>query len=66
MTTTFTLSDFKVGDTVEAFHPAMFGVVCFGTVTIVGRKWLTIDFGTIRGGTFRVLPGDVVQTWGEG
>lgn len=63
---TFTLSDFTVGDNVQAFHPRMFGVVVHGRVVTVGRKWLHIDFGPIHGGTFRVGPGHVTQNWGEG
>lgn len=64
--TTWTIADFKVGDNVQAFHPRMFGVVLYGTVTKVGRTWLHIDFGAIRGGTFKVSPAAVTENWGEG
>jgi len=66
MTNRFDLSDFKVGDNVQAFHPRMLGVVLYGTVVTVGRKWLTVDFGPIRGGTFKVSAADVTENWGEG
>jgi hypothetical protein len=62
----YTIADFKVGENVQAFHPKMFGVVLYGHVVTVGRKWLHIDFGPIRGGTFRVHPSHVTQNWGEG
>jgi hypothetical protein len=44
----------KVGDTVEAWHPRMFGVIKTGTVDSVGTKWVWIDFGELGGGLFRV------------
>jgi hypothetical protein len=59
----YRLADFQAGDTVKAFHPRMFGVVCHGTVALVGRKWLHVDFGTIRGGTFKIVAADVVELW---
>lgn len=66
MIDTFTLSDFKVGDNVQAFHPRTLGVIHYGTVTKVGRTYLTVDFGSLLGGAFRVSAGDVSQNWGEG
>ena len=66
MTSNFTIADFTVGDNVQAFHPRMLGVVLYGTVTKVGRKYLTVDFGSLRGGAFRVTVADVTQNWGEG
>jgi hypothetical protein len=66
MITMFTLADFTVGDNVQAFHPAMFGVIVYGRVVTVGRKWLHIDFGPIHGGTYKVHPENVTQNWGEG
>jgi hypothetical protein len=66
MNTEFTLADLTVGDNVQAFHPAMFGVVLYGTITKVGRKYVHIDFGPIRGGVFRCAPNAVTQNWGEG
>jgi hypothetical protein len=52
---------FEVGELVKAFHPAMFGVVLYGRVVSVGRKWLRVDFGPIRGGVWRVGPADVTE-----
>lgn len=51
---------YKTGDTVRAFHPREFGVVRTGRVVTIGRKYVHIDFGEIRGGVFRVLPQHVV------
>lgn len=43
------------GERVRAFHPAEFGVVREGTVVGVGRVYARIDFGPMRGGTWRVV-----------
>jgi hypothetical protein len=66
MMTEFTLADLTVGDNVQAFHPAMFGVVLYGRVTKVGTKYVHVDFGPIRGGVFRMAPNGIVENWGEG
>jgi hypothetical protein len=52
--------NWRIGQEVRAFHPAMFGVVLTGTIVRIGRKYLTVDFGPIRGGAFRIFPEDVV------
>ncbi len=63
----FTADDFHVGDNVQAFHPHMLGVILYGQVVKVGRVWLYVDFGEIRGGVFRVSPTrDVTENWGQG
>ncbi len=49
------------GNTVRAFHPAMFGVVRTGTVRKVGWRWIHVDFGVIYGGTFKVARRDIVS-----
>lgn len=51
----------KAGDEVKAFHPREFGVVREGRIVKVGRKYVHIDFGSIRGGTFKVLPKYIVN-----
>ncbi len=54
-------SEWKTGDEVRAFHPAMFGVVLTGRVTKLGRKYAHVDFGPIRGGVFKVPLAHVVD-----
>lgn len=55
-----TITNYKVGDLVRAFHPAEFGVVRDGRVVKVGRKYVTVDFGSLRGGQYRVIPAHIV------
>ena len=56
------LTSVQPGQEVAAFHPRMLGVVKWGRVVKVGSVWIHIDFGELLGGTFRVLPGDVIDT----
>lgn len=58
MIDTYTLDDFRVGDRVRAFHPRTLGVMHWGSVTRVGRKWLTVAFRTAPG-VYRIDPRDV-------
>ena len=51
----------RVGATVRAFHPRRLGVVNTGTVTVVGRKYVTVDFGELLGGAFKVAPQHVLS-----
>lgn len=62
---TFAVEDFKVGDTIQAFHPRMLGVVLYGEVVKVGRLWLYVDFGALRGGKFKVGVQDVIANEGQ-
>jgi hypothetical protein len=39
------LSLYRVGERVRAFDPRTLGVVKVGTVTKIGRKYATVDFG---------------------
>lgn len=53
------------GNMVRAFHPAMFGVIVYGTVVKVGSRTgdsqvITVDFGPIHGGIFRIHKRDIV------
>lgn len=66
MIDTYTIADFKVGETIQAFNPGKFGVIDYGRIVKVGRKWLHVDFGPRCGGIQRVGPRDVSQNWGEG
>lgn len=66
MIDTYAITDFKVGDNVQAFNPRKFGVIDYARIVKVGRKWLTVDFGARCGGVQRIAPGDVSQNWGEG
>ncbi len=52
---------YQKGDRVRAFHPRMFGVVKVGTVRVVGRKYIHVDFGDMLGGTFKLNPQDIVS-----
>lgn len=49
------------GDSVRAFHPREMGVVRDGTVVKVGRNYVHVDFGELRGGVFRVAPKYIVE-----
>jgi hypothetical protein len=51
---------YRAGDLVEAFHPAMFGVVKVGRIAIVGRAYLHVDFGPLGGGVWKVSPRNIV------
>lgn len=51
----------RKGDRVKAFHPARFGVVNEGEAVKVGSKYVTINFGELLGGTFRVPHVHVVE-----
>ena len=53
-------TNYKIGDLVRAFHPAEFGVVRDGKIVKIGRKWITVDFGSLRGGEYRVAEGHIV------
>lgn len=55
---TYQLSDFRTGDQVWAFHPRTLGVMYWGTVETVGRKWLTVRMAP-DGRSYRIRPGDV-------
>jgi small-conductance mechanosensitive channel len=50
----------EVGQTVRAFHPRRFGVVNEGTVTKIGLRHVSIDFGPLLGGTLHVPIRDVL------
>ncbi len=52
------ISLYRVGETVRAFDPRTMGVVKQGTVTKIGRKYLTIDFGL--SGTCKVSERDML------
>jgi len=53
--------NYRIGQEIRAFHPRMLGVVLPCTIVRIGRKYLSVDFGEIRGGTFRIYPEDVVS-----
>lgn len=48
------------GDTVRAFDPRTVGVVRYGQVLSVGRKYARLDFGV--SGTVRVAFRDILET----
>lgn len=52
------LSLYRVGEDVRAFDPRTLGVVKVGTVTKIGRKYVTIDFGLT--GTAKVSARDML------
>lgn len=52
-------AELKRGYEVRAFDPRTLGVVRYGRVAGVGRKWARIDFGLT--GTTRVALGDVLE-----
>lgn len=58
-------SDVKIGDTVRAFHPGMFGVIREGNVVKRGSKYAHIDFGELRGGIFKVPYKDITEVTGR-
>ncbi len=55
-------ADLTAGDRVRAFHPRRFGVVDYGTVISVGRKYARVDFGELLGGICRVPLDHVLET----
>ena len=50
----------EVGMRVRAFHPATLGVVREGAVVGIGEVYVTVDFGLLGAGVFRVRPEDIV------
>lgn len=52
------LSLYRVGEQVRAFDPRTLGVVKVGTVTRIGRKYVTVDFGL--SGSVRVSARDMM------
>ena len=50
----------RKGDTVRAFHPKTLGVVKYGTVVGVGRRYVRVDFGVLNGGETGVPIRDVL------
>jgi hypothetical protein len=56
-----TLSTLNVGDEVRAFDPRTLGVVKYGTITAISRKYVTVYFGL--SGSVKILGSDVVSVW---
>jgi hypothetical protein len=55
---TYSLSDFEPGDRVWCFHPGTLGVMYWGTVEKIGRKYLTVRMAP-TGDAYRIPPSDV-------
>lgn len=51
----------RPGSTVQAFHPARFGVINTARVLSVGRKYARLDFGPLLGGVYRVRFAHIVD-----
>ena len=51
----------RTGELVRAFHPLTLGVVRTGRIVRLGRKWVTVDFGELGGGTLRIARRDLVE-----
>jgi hypothetical protein len=56
-----TLTTLSVGQRVRAFDPRTLGVIKHGTITAIGRKYVTVDFGL--SGSVKLLGRDILLAW---